>query len=77
MDELFAVDAISVDSPKVKWMKANTIQVRDNVTNREDETPKLVFSLSNPQFKTGYGLDEDDAIVDFAKRNGLKLWNES
>jgi len=72
-DDLFP-DSMQ-DSPKVIWMKRHAIQVKDDEIARV-EGGKIAFSLSNPQWETGVGSDEGDAIADFARRNNMKLWNE-
>lgn len=62
------------DFLKNKWISRYAVQIREDEGKRNGG--KLAFSLSNPQWKTGYGATEDDAITDFVKRNGIKLWSE-
>lgn len=74
MTELFQPHEVAKDSPRVVWMKRYVVQVKDDAGSRNGGM--LAFSQSNPTWKTGYGATEDDAITDFAKRNGIKLWSE-
>ncbi len=71
MSDLFPHLAES-DSPRLAWMKRYTIILKLD----HHETTWLAFSLSNPKLKTGRGETDEDAVVDFAKNNKLRLWNE-
>ncbi len=60
------------DFLKSKWMKRYAVQIKDDAGARNGGF--LAFSLSNPTWKTGYGIEQDDALVDFAIKNNLEGW---
>ncbi len=74
MSELFPIDQVAKDSPRVVWMKRYVVQVKDDAGSRNGG--KLAFSQNNPQWSTGYGITEDAAINDFASKNKINLWHE-
>lgn len=83
MNELF--DLAPSLSPRLKWMREHDIQVEfiPEEERRGHEAAWEVYSYwddaaddEDPTAHTGYGETEDEAIVDFARRNHLKLWNE-
>lgn len=82
--ELFQPAAVASDSPRIAWCRRYRIIISDMTTQPVAaaavatgeidrwwcESDKLQF----PMF--GSGPTEADAIADFARRNGLRLWNE-
>jgi len=75
MSELFNLP--ETPSPRLAWMRANKIQC--HVTTQcplpvSCWSGDLAESMENNLI--GYGNTEDEAIADFAKRAGLRLWNE-
>ena len=80
MSELFDIEPSL--SPRLKWI--NEHQFRTHHAPWIEEGP---WSAWGPQNETpeglpmdpeacGFGMTEDDAIVDPAKKLNLKLWNE-
>jgi hypothetical protein len=69
--ELFEPAMVAGNSPRRDWLERWVIRTR-----QDDESKWVAFSMSNPYFKCGEGVDEDDAIADWSRRNAVKLWNE-
>jgi hypothetical protein len=91
MSELFPEEVGSMDSPRLAWMKRHGLETEfypEAVGMTEDEFGNDVFPwvcrLAKPRLTSGTycpkeiggGETEHDAIADFAKNAGLKLWNE-
>lgn len=76
MNELFKEHEVAKDSPRVVWMKRYVVRFNEDDTYRDSGSKIVCYSLSNPTWEYGQGIDEDAAMVDFAKRNNLKLWSE-
>ena len=87
MSELF--DIPPTLSPRLQWFERHDIRIIHNkgvTAGDEDDfgnelfpycasaTPEEVESFWD--HATGYGNTQDDAIVDLAKKLGIKLWNE-
>jgi len=78
MDELFSIPPC--DSPRLAWMKKHgvTIGPNNNFVATDSDDFRYGYSLiAECSLGAGYGNTDDEAIVDLAKRSGLKLWNES
>jgi len=90
MSELFPAEAVTAESPKLKWMRLNGVQTLlanpDADANAEDDLGNAVhkwhawsgptdFANAYAHHKAG-GNTEDDAIVQLALKRGWKLWNE-
>lgn len=77
MSELFDPKSVTVDSPCKKWVKKHSIST---LKSPEIDPPWAAWSggLDDALNKDniGYGQTEDDALVDWAKENGVRLWNE-
>ena len=79
MTELFNLP--ETPSPRLAWMRKHGVWIRENrEINPGDESPETgetiyPFKAFGNQF-VGYGNTEDEAIADFAKRAGVRLWNE-
>lgn len=74
MTDLFPAESLNVDSPRIAWMKRWVLQFKPDLAY--DPASFICFSLSNPKMKSGRGDTEDDAMLDWAKQNGVRLWNE-
>jgi len=58
-------------SPKLQWMKAH------NVTTQKHEGDNIANGTQwEARVPNGIGDTEDEAIVELAKANNWKLWNE-
>lgn len=72
-DTLFYVPPC--DSPRLRWMKKHGV-----IVNHMPAVPKTCntfwHAASSQTTRDGTGPTEDDAIADWAKRNGVRLWNE-
>ncbi len=87
-DELFSVPVQK--SPKLRWMERHRIKVKhfqDVEPGDEDEfenevypyvARKADFEMYDlvPDSWLGVGNTEDEALVDYARKRGLLLWNE-
>ena len=72
-DNLFSVP--ETPSPRLLWMQRHGITTSPPFVTSEAHRDHWLASgkLGLP---FGEGDTEDDALVDYAKRHGLKLWNE-
>lgn len=72
MSELFPPETVASKSPMRLWMEKHRLVVQTS-----DEFGSVCQS-SDPDLEddTGDGTCEADAIFDWAKRNGVRLWNE-
>ena len=68
-------------SPRLKWMREQGVKTH-HAPHCED-SPWCAWFWDNcenglpidPE-RCGYGMTEQDAVVDLAKKNNVKLWNE-
>lgn len=85
-DELFPVESITADSPRLAWMKRHDIHTYESPCDCGGEpwsawTGELQDAMAhggdNPQ-AGGYatGATEEDAICALANARGFRLWNE-
>lgn len=80
MNELFAPDSVSMNSPRLVWLKQHDIHTYKSPCVEEDDEPwscwagsfESVSKLSD--YETGQ--TEDEAITKWAVRHGVRLWNE-
>ena len=87
---LFADDMPESLSPKVAWLRANnlttcldrgwtlTIQKKEHPEEGNELHPWSCYSLAfNPENPTepGFGATEDDAIISFCGKHGLKHYS--
>lgn len=79
-DELFQIDESL--SPRLRWMQQHKFRTHHapwcedspwSAWHPENESEQ---GLPTDPEACGYGMDEDEAIVDLAKKLNLKLWNE-
>lgn len=92
MNELFPVESVLQDSPKLAWMKANHV-LTHNAPHMEQSWCAIVArpehrgmdigeimakacQLYDLTDRIGYGETEDEAIADLAIKHGMRLWNE-
>jgi hypothetical protein len=80
--ELFPLDAVFMESPRLKWMKRHKItthhEPRYDGTQDSPETgqPLYPWTASREGFAfTGTGHTENDALVELANYYGIPLWN--
>lgn len=78
--ELFPPSTVAVESPRLRWMKRNGVCVEscDRVPRHPDD-PRMAydFEATSPSSRcNGLGDTKDEAIADWARRNGVRLWNE-
>lgn len=78
MSELFPAESVSVDSPRLKWMKKYGVQVYD--FKSPGESPE---TGSHKRWAAGTGIlnycegdTELEAISEWAKSHGIALWDE-
>ena len=92
MNELFPVESVMVDSPRLRWMKRHNLETEHipeggpgvECPETGEDVPAWVCRVKkpHPNFSTycpreiGGGDTELDAIADFAKNAGIPLWNE-
>jgi len=76
MSELF--DIPETLSPRLAWLKKHGIFTNSEFFDDSDEEYRWGAWLEGCQdyLRTGHGDTEDDALVDLAKKQNLKLWNE-
>lgn len=84
-DELFPAEAVTMDSPRLAWMKRHEIYTQYTV-NCGPEPWAAWWGQRNPvEFierhedpeVMGYGATEEAALVDLAIKWDFKLWNET
>lgn len=90
MTELFPIEAVAMDSPRLAWLKRHGLVTEMNPNaglesaEQGDDIPKWVCRVSktegdSPHFKPneiGGGETEDDACADLAINRGLRHWSE-
>lgn len=71
-EELFPASTVTVESPRLSWIR------RHSLTLERCDHSRLKFCAWSPFPMTdvSYGVTEDDALADWARRNGVRLWNE-
>lgn len=80
-DELFPLDSICMDSPRLRWMKKHCVEtLRTGQGGAESpETGELIFDWYAWRAWEGKrygGHSEEDAIQEMAAALKLPLWNE-
>ena len=79
-DELFPAESVTVKSPRLLWMERHGVTVgplKFKPTHSDDfRFAYSVIAVGKQGSEHGYGNTEDDAIIDWAKANGVRLWNE-
>jgi hypothetical protein len=84
--ELFNVKSVTKLSPRLEWMARHGLVTKeDDSFDGEEECDYEPWACFNPQQLErehfaegcyGTGPTEHDAIVDWAIKNKVKLWNE-
>lgn len=83
-EELFPAEAVTMESPRLAWMKKYGVKTHHAAHLSEDEQPWCAwFSTDegsngvpdNPD-ECGYGSTELEAVGALACESGTKLWNE-
>jgi hypothetical protein len=72
--ELFPAKAVTMLSPRLKWMKAHGV-----VTKKRHFVPAVetwIADLISAPWPVGYGPTEEEACRDLGVKAGLRLWNE-
>ena len=91
-DELFPAETVTMDSPRRAWALKHRFRLHhsqfvpdipwtawlpDNDATIPDKNGDLAEAgLPMDPDLCGYGATEEDALIECAKVNGLKLWNE-
>ena len=66
-------------SPRIKWMREHAIQTHYCADIEDGPWSAWTGSLADAietEDGMGYGMTEEDAVIDYAKNANLKLWNE-
>ena len=82
MSELFKPSEVSQDSPRLRWIKQHGIQTHHSPEFKDDDeylpwcawTGDLQKAIQRERISLG--RTEDEAIVEWAKDNNMRLWNE-
>jgi hypothetical protein len=74
-------------SPRLKWMQEHKVctEFEETAVTRPKDYPWEAYSHvddldddeDDPTPYYGWGATEEEAIVDFARKNNLRLWNET
>ena len=72
-DNLFEIP--ETPSPRLQWMRKHGVKT-EKTEFVDFHQPEHAWKAESAGM-VGVGPTEDDAIVDLAKKNNLKLWNES
>ncbi len=81
-DELFEVE--EVKSPRLLWIEKHGISTHHAAFLADDDLPWSAWFPSNEHSSglpldpeaCGYGITENEAIIDLAVKKKIKLWNE-
>jgi hypothetical protein len=82
--ELFPTEQITVKSPRLLWMERHGVKTSETMAGECPETgfewlSWVAYSGEleiSERDRVGIGETEDDAIADWARINGVRLWNE-
>lgn len=93
MSELFPIESVTCDSPRLAWMKRHNLETERipeggpgcESPETGDDIPAWVCRVKkqNPNFSTycdreiGGGDTEDEAIQQWALNAGIRLWFEN
>lgn len=78
-DELFNPKDVTMDSPKLAWMKKHGIVTDEDKHHTEDSEDDRWYAITrHPDGKriVGTGATEHDALADWSIKRGVRLWNE-
>ena len=80
-DELFPPEAVTKLSPRLEWIRRHDLRtLKSDGIQPEDEPWSCWQGEIHPEVFFGEryatGQTEDEAITRWAKRAGVKLWNE-
>lgn len=77
---LFASEQVAMKSPRLAWMERHAIRTMLCKLVQAGENPWMAWTGdlmdAIEREAAGYGETEDDALFEFAKKNGLRMWNE-
>jgi len=84
MSELFKPSEVEMDSPKIRWMKKYNLKCEcdESLFGNDEYEPwscwdmSLENSFGDLENNYSTGNTEDEAIAAYAKKHGIKLWNE-
>lgn len=85
MSELFPPESVSMKSPRLEWLERHRLVLHDFGAGGESPETGMDFKrwvcrVQEPDFTErdcgAHGDTQEDAIADWARRNGVKLWNE-
>lgn len=84
-DELFPAEFVTMDSPRLAWMKKHGVRVKRSTHLKAGDAPWCAwFSIdedpgtgfpANPDL-LGYGETEEEAVGALAEESHTPLWNE-
>ena len=87
MSELFPVESVKGDSPRLAWLKSHHVKTKNFPEQKigdenefgDELFPWYAFSAFAEDDVNDFigGATEDDAIAEYARRKGLRLWNET
>jgi hypothetical protein len=72
MNELFPIATVSMDSPRLRWLKAHGVHTKYCVT----EPIGWSAWVLEPSYLRQFAPTEDEAIVALAKAKGWRTWLE-
>lgn len=72
--ELFPIESVAMDSPRLAWLKRHRICTSENLVS----DPTLNFSawIQDQPYEVSYGETEDEALMRLAVTYGISMWNE-
>lgn len=80
MSELFPAEQVSVDSPRLRWLKKHDVATIDFKEGGEDERGEYkrwaAGTTNHDNTRWQQGDTEDEAIANWAKAHNVPLWNE-
>ncbi len=83
-DELFPAEAVTMDSPKLRWIKKHGVQTHHSKAFADEDWMPWCAAFGVPfevvesdgDGALGFGDTEEDAIRDLAVKFNVPLWNE-
>lgn len=91
MNELFPVESVTMDSPRLAWIKRERVVLYHDTVEPEQwlagfdfheieySSPSDFFAQEesmNGDLRIGFGDTEDEALAILCQKHGVKLWNE-
>ena len=80
MSELFDLKTVSVPSPRLRWLERHAVKTYKSPYVLDDEEPWSAwagdFEVAMKKHTIVNGATEEEAITNWAKETGTRLWNE-